>query len=86
MNRVDIKNLGRANNGRNVQIAQRGRRWPDAGRFVSKAHVQRVAIDVAVHGNRANTHLFASPDNSAGNLAPVGDQDLAKWSDDSGHN
>jgi hypothetical protein len=33
-----------------------------------------------VHGDGANTHLFTRPDNSAGNLAAVGDQNLAKSS------
>jgi hypothetical protein len=40
--------------------------------------VQRVAIDVAVDGHRANAHLFAGPDDSAGDLATISDQDLAE--------
>src|SRR6266478_5003417 len=47
--------------------------------------MQRVAIDVAMHGYRANTHLFAGPDYPAGNLAAIGDQDLAKWSGSGSH-
>jgi len=40
--------------------------------------VQRVAIDVTVDGHRANAHLFAGPDDSAGDLAAISDQDLAE--------
>jgi hypothetical protein len=42
--------------------------------------VQRVAIHIAVHSDGANAHLFAGPDDSAGDLAAIGDQDLAEAS------
>ena len=38
--------------------------------------MQRIAIDVAVNRDGRNAHLLAGPDNTAGNLAAVGDQDL----------
>jgi hypothetical protein len=40
--------------------------------------VQRVAIYVAVHGNGADAHLFASPNDATGNLAAVGDENFSK--------
>ena len=42
--------------------------------------MKRVAIQVAVHGDRADAHLFAGPDDSTGNLAAIGDQDFAEAS------
>ena len=80
MNRVNVENFGSANDGGYIQIALRGRRGSDAGRLVSEAHVQGIAIDIAVHGDGANAHLLARPDYSARDLAAVGDQYLAKSS------
>jgi len=42
--------------------------------------MQRVAIDVAVHGDRANAHLFAGPDDAARNLSPIGDENFSEAS------
>ena len=80
MNSVHIKNLGGANNRGNVQITLGRRCGADAGSLVSETHVKRVAIHVAVHGDRADAHLFAGPDDSAGNLAAIGNQDFAEGS------
>src|SRR5262249_45988807 len=77
--RVDVENLGRADDCRNVQITLGGRGWTDAGRFVSETNVQGIAVNVAVHCDGANAHLFTGPDNAAGNLAAIGDQDLAEF-------
>jgi len=38
--------------------------------------VQRITIDVAVHGDGLDAHLFAGPDNATRNLAAICDQDL----------
>jgi hypothetical protein len=40
--------------------------------------MQRIAIDVAVPSNGADAHLFTRPDDAAGNLAAISDEDLAK--------
>jgi hypothetical protein len=42
--------------------------------------VQRVAIDIAMHGDRADAHFLTRPDNPAGNLAAIRDQDLLEFS------
>jgi hypothetical protein len=42
--------------------------------------MQRVAIDVAMNGDRANAHLFAGPDDSARNLSPIGDENFSEAS------
>jgi hypothetical protein len=47
--------------------------------------MERIAIDFAVHRHGADTHLFAGPDDPAGNLTAIGDQDLAKASWAVGH-
>src|SRR5689334_7805338 len=76
MNRIDVEDLRGADDGGNVEIALRGRRWSNARCFVGETDVQRIAIDVAVNGDRLDAHLLASPDNATGNLAAIGDQDF----------
>src|SRR5215212_2576054 len=85
MNRIDVENLGGADDGGNVEITLRGRCWSDARCFVSETDMQRVAIDVAVNGNRLNAHLLAGPDDATGNLAAIGDQDLFELARIKGH-
>ena len=85
MNRIDIKDLGGADYGRDVEIALRRRGWSNACCFVGEAHVQRIAIDVAVNGDRLDAHLFAGPDDATGNLAAIGDQDLLELARIKGH-
>src|SRR5581483_8271837 len=83
MNRIDVENFRRADDGRNVQVALRRRRRANAGRLIGKPDMKRIAIDIAVHGDRANAHLFASPDDPAGNFSAISDQDFAKVTHDS---
>jgi len=42
--------------------------------------VKRISINVAVHRDRLDAHLFARPNYATGNLAAVGDQDFFKLS------
>ena len=42
--------------------------------------MERVTVDVAVNGHRADPHLFAGPDDPAGNFSPIGNQDFAEAS------
>src|SRR5690242_13153149 len=76
MNRVDVEDLGRADDGGNVEITLRGRRWSNAGGFVGKTNVQRISIDVAMNGDGLDAHLLASPDDATRDLAAICDQDL----------
>src|SRR5438477_13093029 len=80
MDRVDLEYFHRADNRGNVQVALRGWRRANTGRLISEPHMQRVAIDVAVNRDRANAHLFAGPDDPAGNLSPIGDENLSEAS------
>src|SRR5581483_1704759 len=50
----------------------------EVSRLIGKPDMKRIAIDIAVHGDRANAHLFASPDDPAGNFSAISDQDFAK--------
>src|SRR5207245_5032792 len=79
MNRIDIEYLGGADYGGNIQVALGGRSRPDADRLVGKAHVQRVAINVAMDRDCADAHLFTRPDDAAGNLAAIGELNLSKF-------
>ena len=81
MNRVDVKNFGSTDDGGDIQVALRRRCRTDAGRLISKADVKRIAIDVAMDRDGTNAHLLAGPDNTAGNLAAVGDQYLLELPD-----
>ena len=55
-----------------------GRRRADMDRLVGHADVQRVAIGVGIDRHRLDAHLAGRLDHAAGNLAPVGNQDLVK--------
>src|SRR5215470_643906 len=85
MDRIDVEDLGSADDGGNVEIALRGRRWSNARGFVGETNVERIAIDVAVHGDRLDAHLLAGPDDATGNLAAIGDQDLLELARIKGH-
>src|SRR5262245_66146677 len=78
MDRVDVEDFCGADNGGNIEITLRGRRGTDANGFVCKPDVQRIAIDIAVHRDRADAHLFTRPDDATGNLAAVGDENFPK--------
>ncbi len=82
---IHVKDLSSTDDRGYVQVALRRGGRSNTGGLVCKTHVQRITVDIAVHGHRADAHLFASPDNSARDLAAIGNQDLAKWSA-AGHN
>ena len=52
------------------------RRRPDMDRLVGHLGVERVAIDVAIDGDRLDAEAAGGPGDANGDLAPVGDQDL----------
>ena len=80
MNGVDIKNFCRTDDGGDVEIALCGRCRTDAGCFIGKTNVKRIPIDITVDSDRSDTHFLARPNNPAGNLAAISDQDLLKLS------
>ena len=46
--------------------------------LVGQADVERVAVELGVHGDGRDAELPAGPDDPDGDLAPVGDQDLGE--------
>ena len=60
------------------EIALRRRRPPDAHRLVRLLDVQRAAIRLRVHRHGADPHPPRGTDHPAGDLDPVGDEDLVE--------
>ena len=76
MDCVDVGNFSRADDRRNIEIALRELRRADADGFVGKAHMKRIAVRLAIDGNRADAQLFASANHPQGDFTAVGNQDL----------
>ena len=78
MNGIDIGDLRGRDDGRDIQIALRRSRRPDADRLVGKTDVERVAVRLAVDGNRADPEFFAGADDAKRDFAAVGDEQFSK--------
>src|SRR5579862_53179 len=76
MDGIDVGDFGGADDRRNVEIALVQPRRADADGFVGKAHVQRVAIGFAVHGDRLDVQLLARADHAQGDFTAIRYQDL----------
>src|SRR5579863_2635462 len=76
MHRVHIGNFGGADDSGNIQVAESELRRANADGFVGKAHMQRVAVRLAVNGHRADAELLARANHAQGNFAAVGNQDF----------
>jgi len=51
-------------------------RRADADGFIGETHGQRVAVGLAVDGNRADAQFLARTDHAQGNFSAIGDQNL----------
>src|SRR5208282_2870983 len=71
MDGIDVGDLGRADHGGNVEIAQRQLRRANANRFIGKTHVERIAIRLAVDRHRADAEFLACANDAQGNLAAI---------------
>src|SRR5258708_5080013 len=78
MNGVHIGNFRRADNGRNIQVAERQLWRTDADGFVREAHWQRMAGGFALEGNRADAPVFSPPKKAQCNLSPIRNQYFVK--------
>src|ERR1700733_14574115 len=78
MDGFHIRDLGRADYGRNVQITQCQLGRSDANGLIGKTNRQRIAVGLAVNRDRANAQLLACADNAQCNLSAIGNQDLLK--------
>jgi hypothetical protein len=59
---------------RGVEVALAGRRGADRIRRVGGADVQRVAVDIAIDGGRADAEVVARADDAERDLATIGDE------------
>ena len=78
MNSLRVGDLGGRNDRRNVEVARRRRRRPDAHRFVGEADVFRLAIGLRVHYDGPDAQLATRPLDAQCDLTSIGDQDLAE--------
>jgi hypothetical protein len=73
---LGIGHLGRRNDGRHVEVAQRRRGRADAHRLVGQLDVLGVAVGLGIDHHRLDAHLAAGALDAQGDLAAVGDQDF----------
>ena len=74
VDRVASRALGDLDDPRRVEVAIARRRRADRVRRVGGADVQRVAVDVAIDGDRAEAEVMAGPDDAERDLAAIGDE------------
>ncbi len=74
MDRLGVGDFGGADDGRHVQVAQGGRRRPDAHRFFGQLDVFRLAVGFGMYDHGLDTHFAAGALDAQGNLAAVGNQ------------
>ncbi len=80
MNGVDVGDFGGGDDGGNVEIAVGRARRADADGLIGKTNVQRVAVGLAVDGNRAHAEFTAGIEDAKCDFATIGDQNLTKHS------
>ncbi len=68
----------RLDNPVDAQIAVGRRRRPDQDRLVGLAHMQCLRIGLGIDRDRRDPHPPCRADDAAGDLAAIGDQDLAE--------
>src|ERR1700678_1376317 len=76
MDGVRIGDLGRADYGRNVEIAAGTFRGTDTDGFVGKSDMQTVAIGFRIDGHGLNAQILAGTDDTNGDFAAIGDEDF----------
>src|ERR1700740_1392171 len=78
MDGIRICDLGRADHGWNIEIAQSQLWRPNADGFIGKTDGQRIPVRLTVNRNRADAQFLAGTDNAQGDLPAIGNQDLLK--------
>ena len=76
MNRIGARDLGGADDGRDVQIAVGASGRPDTDVFVRKTYVQRVLVRLRVDRDGPDAELAAGDDHAQRDFAPVRYQNL----------
>ncbi|MPM88124.1 hypothetical protein SDC9_135225 [bioreactor metagenome] len=73
-----IGHLGSRDDGRHVEVGQRGRSRTDTDGLVGQLDVLGITVGFGVHHHRLDTQLTASALDAQGDLAPVGNQNFLK--------
>src|SRR5258706_16063425 len=76
MDRLNVRDLRRADDRRNVQIAERQLRGPDADSLIRKTYRQGIAVRLAVNSDRADAQFLARANHAQCNLPAIGNQNL----------
>jgi hypothetical protein len=74
MDRVGAGDLGRADDGGNVEVRVHAPRRADANRLVREAHVEAARVRLGKDGDRLDPQLLARPHHAERDLAAIGDQ------------
>ena len=72
MNRVHIRDLGRADDTVNAEVTLVGGGFADADGFIRELNVHRVGVHLGIDRHRANVQLFARADDTNGDLTAIG--------------
>ncbi len=78
MDRLRVGHLGRGDDRRNVEVAQRRGRRPDAHRLVGEPDVLGLAVGFGVDDDGPDAELAARALDAQRDLAAIGDQNLAE--------
>ena len=76
VDRLGVGDLGRRDDLRDVAIALRAGGGADADVFVGVAHVQAVAVGLAIDGDGADAHFATGANDPQGDFTTVGDEDF----------
>jgi hypothetical protein len=75
VDRVAAGAFGDLDDPRGVEVALARRRGSDRIRGIGRPDVQRVAVDIAVDGGRADAEVVTGADDAERDLAAIGDED-----------
>ena len=78
MYRVRTRDLGRADDGGDVEVRLDAARPADAHGLIGETHVKAVPVGLGVHRHGLDPELAARPYDAQRDLAAVGDQDLVE--------
>jgi hypothetical protein len=78
MDRLGVGDFCGADDRRDVEIALRRGRGPDANRLISKTNVLGIGIGFRMHDDRLDSQLATGALDAKSDLAPVGDQHLVE--------
>ena len=78
MDGVHVGDFRGADDGGDVQVAAGALGRADADGLVGETHVRAVTVGFRIDGDRLDSQFLAGADDANGNLAPIGDENLAK--------